>query len=582
MHQISDVINALVYLNKTWNMIVGTLHGQDVLISNDGRAVVATFGAHRVFVEDESVNVYHSYRRRFTAPPSRYRAGTKRDIWSLGCVCYEVFTRKAPYYQYPGDHEVVTDNSQAELPRRPDRSDNDIDEIDDNAWDLITKCCAQNPDDQASLSQIQEMVANLGIEDNRPAAKPLVGPEVLAVELLRDPLLKLIKNRTKDVAEMVAELESNDVRPIVDFLDQALKDQLSISEERNRVLAILSRITSATHIFPQRYALNGVKYRPKPIAEGGFGSVHRGVDTSMCVKVMKRLDPDALTPWVKELILWAHSSHPNVLPFYGVFVQGARDSPQTCLVSPFMKNGNLHDYAPRLSQKSRLPLISDVVHGLHYLHELGVVHGDLKGTRVVDLITDFGASHITTATATSGSLSTTTLRFTAPEMLLGDKKPSKEFDIWSVGCLFYEVLSRKEPYYEYKYEVQIVAALSRKQPPMRPGTSADNAEEKDDWDDDFDQDWDTIDDQAWNLILKCCTPEPKNRPNMATVKELVVDLKIWDDRPAAKTIPGAEILKLRSEPKIDLVRVEELLDHLQSKLDARPESASPTTSVTSP
>ncbi|KXN83031.1 Ribosomal protein S6 kinase alpha-5 [Leucoagaricus sp. SymC.cos] len=578
---ISDVINALVYIKKTWDMFVGTLDGQGILISNDGRAMVASFGLQLVFAGGECLSAYKLYWKRFEAPLSRYRHGPKDSVWSFGCVCYEVLTRKAPYYQYSGDHEVVTDNSQAELPRRPDRSDNDIDELDDKAWDLITKCCAQNPDDQASLSQIQEMVANLGIEDNRPAAKPLV-------ELLRDPLLKLIKNRTKDVAEMVAELESNDVRPVVDFLDQALKDQLSISDERNRVLAILSRITSATHIFPQRYELNGVKYRFEPVAEGGFGSVHQGVDPSMCVKVMKRLDPNALTPWVKELILWAHSSHPNVLPFYGVFVQGGKGSPQTCLVSPFMKNGNLRDYAPRLSQKSRLPLISDVVHGLHYLHELGVVHGDLKGQNILisdegrGLITDFGASHITTATAASGTLSATTLRFTAPEMLLGDKKPSKEFDIWSVGCLFYEVLSRKEPYYEYKYEVQIVAALSRKQPPMRPGTSTDNAEEKDDWDDDFDQDWDTIDDQAWNLILKCCIPEPENRPNMATVKELVVDLKIWDDRPTAKTIPGAEILKHRSEPKIDLVRVEELLDQLQSKLDARPESASPTTSVTSP
>ncbi|KXN84543.1 hypothetical protein AN958_12354 [Leucoagaricus sp. SymC.cos] len=530
---ISDIINGVAYLQNTWDVSFGVLHGEVVVISDIGRAMIASFGSQFLFTEGESLDVYSPYWRRFYAPSSRYHPSKRGDIWSLGCVCYEVLTRKVPYYQYPDDHEVVTANSQAELPRRPDRSDNNIDEIDDNAWDLILKCCAQNPDDQPGILQIQEMVTSLNIEDNRPAAKPLA-------ELLRDPLLKLIKNRTKDVAEMVAELESDDVRPIVDFLDQALKDQLSISDERNRVLAILSRITSATHIFPQRYELNGIKYRPEPIAEGGFGNVHQGVDTSMCVKVMKRLDPGALTPWIKELILWAHSSHPNVLPFYGVFVQGGRDSPQTCLVSPFMKNGNLRDYAPRLSQKSRLPLISDIVHGLHYLHEL------------------------------------------APEMLLGDKKPSKEFDIWSVGCLFYEVLSRKEPYYEYKYEVQIVAALSRKQPPMRPGTSADNAEEKDDWDDDFDQDWDTIDDQAWNLIMKCCTPEPKNRPSMTTVKELVTDLKIWDDRPTAKTIPGAEILKLRSEPKIDLVRVEELLDQLQSKLDARPESASPTTSVTSP
>ncbi|KXN85986.1 Cytokinesis protein sepH [Leucoagaricus sp. SymC.cos] len=167
-----------------------------------------------------------------------------------------------------------------------------------------------------------------------------------------------------------------------------------------------------------------------------------------------------------------------------------------------MKNRNLCNYAPHLSQKFYLPLISNVVHGLHYLHKLGVVHSDLKGQNILisdegcGLITDFDTSHITTATATSGTLSATTLHFTAPKMLLGDKKPSKEFDIWSVGCLFYEILLCKEPYYEYKYEVQIVAALSCKQPPMCPGTSTGNTEEKDDWDNNFDQDWDTIDDQA--------------------------------------------------------------------------------------
>ncbi|KXN81652.1 hypothetical protein AN958_04057 [Leucoagaricus sp. SymC.cos] len=629
---IADVINGLAYIHSTWDIHIGGLHGQRVLISNDGRAMIATFGTQLLFYEEENVKVVYSYSRRFQPPSSRYRPGAKADIRSLGCFCYEVLTRKTPYYQYPDDHEVVTTNSCAELPRRPARSDNDIDEIDDKAWDLITKCCAQNTDNQPSLSQIQEMVADLGIEDNRPAAKPLVGPEVLAlrsrpdidlikprvlwerfrqVELLRNPLLKLTKNRTKDITEMVAELESSDIYPVIDFLDQALKNHISIPEERNSVLAILSKITSVTHIFPQRYELKGIKYCPKPIAEGGFSNVHQGVDPSMCVKVMKRLDPGALTPWIKELILWAHSSHPNVLPFYGVFVEGTRDSPQTCLVSPFMKNGNLHDYAPRLFQKFRLPLISDIVHGLHYLHELGIVHGDLKGQNVLisdeghclitdfhashittattasgslsattlrfsapemilgnkkpskkfdiwsvgclfyevlsqapslisdvvhglhyllgldivhgdlkgqnvlisdegyGLITDFGASHTTRATAASGALSATTLRFSAPEMILGNKKPSKEFDTWSVGCLFYEVLSHKEPYYEYEYEVQIIAALSRKEPPTRPGTTTDSVE-KDDWDDDFDQDWDTIDDQAWSLIMECCTPEPEN------------------------------------------------------------------------
>ncbi|KXN84535.1 Ribosomal protein S6 kinase alpha-5 [Leucoagaricus sp. SymC.cos] len=337
---VSDIVNGFAYLHNTWDVSPGGLDGETVLISNVGRVIIASLGSDYLFTEGRSPGSYLSYYWRFNRSPPSYQNNKKIDVWSLGCVCYEVLTRKVPYYQYPDDHEVVTRNSKAELPKRPDRSDDDIDEIDDRAWDLITKCCAQNPDDQASLSQIQEMLADFGLEDNRPTAKPLVGPEVLALRsrpeidfdqaesaLGKIQAIKLIQNRTKDVAETVAELESSDIRPVVDFLDQ-------------------------------RYELKGVKYRPKPIAEGGFGNVHQGVDPSMCVKVMKRLDPDALTPWIKELILWAHSSHPNVLPFYGVFVQGAKGSPQTCLVSPFMKNGNLRDYAPRLSQKSRLPLVS--------------------------------------------------------------------------------------------------------------------------------------------------------------------------------------------------------------------------------
>ncbi|KXN81902.1 Mitogen-activated protein kinase kinase kinase YODA [Leucoagaricus sp. SymC.cos] len=352
-------------------------------------------------------------------------------------------------------------------------------------------------------------------------------------EVLHGPLSELIENHTKDVVATVVELKHNDIQTIVNFLDQALKEHLSISEERNRVLAILSRITSSTLIFPQRYELKGIKYDPhRFIAQGGCGAVYQGTDPSMCIKLMKQLNTGALTPWIKEVILWAHSSHPNVLPFLGIL---------------------------------------DVVNGLQYLHGLGIVHGDLKGQNVLisaegrGLITDFGTSHVNTATAFSGKLSSTTLCFTAPEAILGDKKPTKEFDIWSLGCLFYETLSRKSPYYQYSSEVQIFAALSRKELPKRPGSIDDNDEERDeyDWDDDIKQDCDAIDDQAWNLIVKCCAPQPKRRPSIVSVHELVIDLKIRDDRPAVKAAPGAGFLKSRVEPKIDLRRMDELLTIVQ-------------------
>jgi hypothetical protein len=89
---------------------------------------------------------------------------------------------------------------------------------------------------------------------------------------------------------------------VLSSVSQALKDHITLSDERNRVLALLSRIATLTHIFPCRYELRGVKYDPLPIAGGGFGTVHRGVsDPSICVKVMAKVDSNALMVYHKLL-----------------------------------------------------------------------------------------------------------------------------------------------------------------------------------------------------------------------------------------------------------------------------------------
>jgi hypothetical protein len=76
---------------------------------------------------------------------------------------------------------------------------------------------------------------------------------------------------------------------------QTLKDHITLSDERNRILALLSRITASTQIFPHRYELKGIKYHSSPIAGGGFGTVHRVVsDPNICVKVMTKVDSNAL------------------------------------------------------------------------------------------------------------------------------------------------------------------------------------------------------------------------------------------------------------------------------------------------
>jgi hypothetical protein len=90
-----------------------------------------------------------------------------------------VFSRRAPFYQYSQDTHIRSALSQGELPARPLSTDDGVGEIDDFSWDLIIKCCALEPDDRPTLSDIQKWLANLGIEDDRPPAKPSPGAEIL-------------------------------------------------------------------------------------------------------------------------------------------------------------------------------------------------------------------------------------------------------------------------------------------------------------------------------------------------------------------------------------------------------------------
>lgn len=57
------------------------------------------------------------------------------------------------------------------------------------------------------------------------------------------------------------------------------------------------------------------------------------------------------------MTLWAHLSHPNILSFYGAYTIG--ETQRVCLVSPWMKNGNLRDYVNEYPQEPRMPWVSE-------------------------------------------------------------------------------------------------------------------------------------------------------------------------------------------------------------------------------
>ncbi|KAJ7799288.1 kinase-like domain-containing protein [Mycena olivaceomarginata] len=161
-----------------------------------------------------------------------------------------------------------------------------------------------------------------------------------------------------------------------------------------------------------------------------------------------------LEEFSREAVIWRQLCHPNLLPFFGLYYLENR----LCLVSPWMENGNIMEFLKFDPPHSiRLSLILDVALGLEYLHEINIVHGDLKGpelnkctdqcpcnTLAKGVYCRFWAVLYPNAltlrlTTTSAPARGGTARYQAPELFQGKAIQTFETDIYAFGCVCYEL-----------------------------------------------------------------------------------------------------------------------------------------------
>ncbi|KAG6806906.1 hypothetical protein H0H93_002249, partial [Arthromyces matolae] len=123
------------------------------------------------------------------------------------------------------------------------------------------------------------------------------------------------------------------------------------------------------------------------------------------------------------------------------------------IVSEFCESGNALDYLRKNSHTNRMQLLYDVASGMAYLHDVGIIHADLKASNILigktgeALIADFGLSQIqdqvsssirvTRASRTSSERVVGTVRWMAPELLMG-KGLNKPADIYSFALTAWE------------------------------------------------------------------------------------------------------------------------------------------------
>lgn len=118
--------------------------------------------------------------------------------------------------------------------------------------------------------------------------------------------------------------------------------------------------------------------------------------------------------------------------------------------------------------------MSQVLHGLLYLHEQGVIHRDIKGANILTTkeglvkLADFGVASRTTGLNESSVVGTP--YWMAPEVieLTGATTAS---DIWSLGCTVIELLEGKPPYHNLQPMPALFRIVNDDHPPLPQGAS---------------------------------------------------------------------------------------------------------------
>ncbi|KAF9919742.1 MAPK protein hog1 [Linnemannia zychae] len=188
----------------------------------------------------------------------------------------------------------------------------------------------------------------------------------------------------------------------------------------------------------------------QPVGMGAFGLVCSAKDelTSQPVAIKKIMKPFS-TPVLskrtyRELKLLKHLKHENIISLSDIFISPLED---IYFVTELLGTDLHRLLTSRPLDKQFIQyFLYQILRGLKYLHSAGVVHRDLKPSNILvnencDLkICDFGLARIQDPQMT-GYVSTRYYR--APEIMLTWQKYDVAVDIWSVGCIFAEMLEGK-------------------------------------------------------------------------------------------------------------------------------------------
>ena len=219
------------------------------------------------------------------------------------------------------------------------------------------------------------------------------------------------------------------------------------------------------------------KYRIlERIGRGGMGTVLKAhdpvLDRVVALKVISsdvEVTDELRARFFREAQACARLSHPNIITVYDL----ADVDGHLFIVMEFLEGEELKQVIAQrrhLLLEDKLLIMEQVCDGLHYAHQHGIVHRDVKPSNIFVLrnghvkILDFGIARIASAEAglTLTGLIMGTPRYMAPEQARGHS--DHRSDVFSVGTVFYELLAYR-PAFAGADPMEILEQLRSHDPP---------------------------------------------------------------------------------------------------------------------
>jgi serine/threonine-protein kinase len=212
---------------------------------------------------------------------------------------------------------------------------------------------------------------------------------------------------------------------------------------------------------PIRLALAGRYEIEREIGQGAFARVYLARDLRhdrlVAFKVLNA-DPtseDSELRFLSEIRLLAKLQHPNIVPLIDSGHAGAT----LYYVMPFVQGESLRE---RIRRERQLPLDAaiaiarEAADALAYAHDQGVIHRDIKPENILlsaghPMIADFGVARAIDLAGVrqltrKGMSAPGTPAYMSPEQLLGTAPIDQRSDIYSLGCVLYEMLTGQPPF----------------------------------------------------------------------------------------------------------------------------------------